>query len=79
MAKKEQMWMQCRLRQGKSQMVSYIPKKKGVKVGASVQLYDDNGDGMGFWKVESISDPVTSQFVHDAGTQHRNHRKATDI
>jgi len=78
---KEYDYTQCRLQKvGENvHMVSYIPLKEGVAIGANVEVLDDSGGSMGLWEVLSMGDPVTKEFVREGERQHKNHRKATDI
>jgi hypothetical protein len=67
---------QCRLRQGSTQTVSWIPSKAAIK-GKTVRLKDETGWSL--WEVLEVWGTKPSSWVLDGARDYKHHRKATDI
>lgn len=75
---KEYSLKQCKLQNGNTHTVSYIPEKYAI-VGETLKLKNNDvwTDG---WVVISVSDGIiSSKDVPDVSTAHKRHRRTTDI
>lgn len=71
--------LQCRLRCGTEQQVTYLPQKY-AEVGRILELRDEDGVWFNGWVVEAVfQPPIDSDYVRARSDDYRHQRDASDI